>query len=175
MVMCTPRLAYERGFPSWCLCPGEIARVLALCVTFTHAGRYNLLLTQVLRGAGPSMWHPCSAIPHAVTGGGDPIKPRRRSGWWWDDFWQCHVGVGLLLWYHFSVPTCLPHHKMSCFFILLVKLTPFLKSPFAIIWLSFNLSNGNFMQSLSLIISSFGVSGLGKYHLRMRYSIHTCC
>lgn len=43
----------------------------------------------------------------------------------------------------------------------------------AIIWLLFNLSDCNFMQSLSLVISSLGVSDLGQYCLRIVYLIYT--
>lgn len=50
---------------------------------------------------------PClswSTNAYAVKWGRDPIRPRRRSGHWWDDLRQCHTGVGVLLCY-FSPPS----------------------------------------------------------------------
>lgn len=157
-------------------------------MTCTHPAPYSLLLVQKVHwahagtpGCGSQHVSPCSVTPlagaaYAIPRGGDSSRSRRRWGWQWSNFWQCHVEVGLLFCYHFSIPRCLLHHKMSCYFILLVKLIPFLKSPFAILWLLFNLLDGNFTQRLSSIITSLGVSGLGQHCLRISslgYSIDT--
>lgn len=118
MVMCTRHLVHECGFPSWCSPPGRIAHVLALYMTCTHPASCNFLLVQKVHWAHTGtqkhgskhvahlQCHPCSwsATAYAVTWGGDPISPRRRSGWWWDDFWHCCIEVGLLLCYCFSFP-----------------------------------------------------------------------
>lgn len=188
--MCTPHLVHECGFPFWHTCPCGIAvfwlythDLYPSCSLQPTAGakgplgsrRYSRLWvpTCVALQCYPSSW---GVAAYAIPRGGDSSRSRRRWGWQWSNFWQCHVEVGLLFCYHFSIPRCLLHHKMSCYFILLVKLIPFLKSPFAILWLLFNLLDGNFTQRLSSIITSLGVSGLGQHCLRISslgYSIDT--
>lgn len=77
----------------------------------THGGcERSTGFTQWSKVSSPACGHlvmPClswNAAAYAVKWGRDPIRPRRRSGQWWDDLRQCNTRVGVLLCY-FSPPS----------------------------------------------------------------------